>query len=617
MLADLSPSVGTKDALAALLRTADRRTLAATVVHLAGDPAAVSDVRKVELLLEEAVDVIWPYLFEGRSAPDPTDEVLHAAMELAAAEPVDPAYRSVAREQMGVGPRPEAPPLPAAPWLSVAIIGAGMAGILAASTFRSLGVAPSQIALFEKSEGPGGTWRQNTYPGCRVDTPSILYTYSFTPDYLWPEHFSRQPELLKYLEGIVEQNALGESIDYRTTVESVTWDEQNAEWQLSLRGPEGSSRTHRAAVLISAAGLLRVPRHPDIPGLGTFGGDVMHSSQWDASTPLEGRRVALIGSGASANQIAPAVAPVVDELLVFQRSPSWIMSHPQYGKQIAGDERMLIESIPGYRSWYRFRQFWVLGDRGHAMLKIDPEWPHPERAMNQSSDRFRAMLTEYLHSELADREDLISKTLPDYPVFAKRMVIDNGWFEALRRDNVSLITAPITSIDKTGIATSEGHQDVDVIILATGFQADQVMGGIDIVGDNGANVRKRLDDAPEAYLGMAVEDCPNFFVLPGPNGIPGHGGSAVFYAECQVGYLVEVIRYALEHGHRTFRVRREAVDDFVQETVRLLDEMVWANSNVTNWYQGTRDRVTAISPRRIVDLWETTRVVDPSAYTWS
>ena len=194
---------------------------------------------------------------------------------------------------------------------------------------------------------------------------------------------------------------------------------------------------------------------------------------------------------------------------------------------------------------------------------------------------------------------------------------ENGWFRTLRRDNVTLITQPIVRVTADGIETASGSVELDVIILATGYQADRVMLGIEIHGRNDAKVSARLDGEPEAYLGMAVEDCPNFFVIPGPNGIPGHGGSAVFYAECQVHYITEMLRHALEHDHRVFEVRPQAVRDFVEETIELHNNLVWANSSVTDWCQGTRDRVTAISPRRIVELWETTRAVDVDAYACS
>jgi 4-hydroxyacetophenone monooxygenase len=219
-------------------------------------------------------------------------------------------------------------------------------------------------------------------------------------------------------------------------------------------------------------------------------------------------------------------------------------------------------------------------------------------------------------AELDGREDLIEKTLPDYPVFGKRMIIDNGWFQALRRENVRLITSPIMALAAKGVVTAAGFDEVDVVIYATGFHADQVMGGITITGRDGADVRVRLDESPEAYLGMALEDCPNFFVIPGPNGIPGHGGSAVFYAECQVGYIVNVLRFALENDHRRFEVTPRAVRLFVDETVELLDQLVWGNCDVSNWFRGGRDRVTTISPRRILDLWDYTRSVEPSVFAW-
>ncbi len=600
--------------LPALLATADRRTLAAVVTHLAGDPDAVPDVRDRAALIETALRVLPPFLRGERVVVPPSDEVLDAAMLIAAGEPVDADYAPLIREQMGIGPEVVDLPLAAPAGFSVVVIGTGITGLYAGYALQRLGLA--DFTILEKELGPGGTWRQNTYPGARVDTPSMLYSYSFALDYVWPEHFSHQPALLDYLEHIVKTTGLGEQIRYGVEVKAMSWDEGASQWVLDVV-TDGVAGQIRASFVFGATGLLRVPKLPDIEGIERFGGPWFHSANWNHEIDLTGKRVAVIGTGASANQIVPAVSKTAASVHVFQRSPAWIMSHPQYGKLIDGAEKQLIEEIPTYNAWYRFRQFWALGDKGYAMLKLDPAWPDHELAANKESDKFRAQLTEYLLSELEGREDLIAKTLPRYPVFGKRMIIDNGWFKALRRDNVHLIDSPIQRITAEGVETLAGLQPVDVIVYATGFYADRPLDPIQINGVDGEDVRARLAQSPEAYLGMAIAGCPNLLISPGPNGIPGHGGNNLFYAESHVRYMTECLRTMFDNGYRRMEVTPDAVQGFIDEVVAELDTLIWSLPHVNNWWKGDRDRVTAIIPKKIVEFWKDCRAPQLDAYRWN
>lgn len=604
-----------RDELAALLMTADRRTLAAVVTHLADDPGAVPAGCDRNRLIEIAVPVLEPYVQGKKVAAPPRDEVLIAAMEIAAGEPVPPAYATLAREQMNLGAPAPARPLSAPPDFTVIIIGSGLTGLLAGLKLTSLGF--ENVTILDQDSGPGGTWRRNSYPGCRVDTPSLLYSFSFEPDYPWPEHFSHQPDLLDYLQFIAQKHGLHERTRYGTRVEALTWDDDSSQWRVDVRLEDGAADQMSANFVIGATGLLRLPRLPSIEGMDSFAGPSFHSAEWDHSVELTGKRVAVIGTGASSNQIVPAIASRVERLTVFQRSAQWIIQHPQYGKMITGDEQKLIRDIPTYAAWYRFRQFWTLGDRAYSMLTIDPEWPNPERSVNQASEVFRAQLTEYIEQQLAGHPELIRKSTPDYPPFGKRMLIDNGWYEALNRDNVDLNTAGIERITSEGVQTRAGMVEVDVIIFATGFVTDRVMYPIRITGRGGVDVRQRLDDEPEAYLGMAIESCPNLMVTPGPNGIPGYAGNGMFFSECQVGYIVECLRVMFEHGYRRMEVKPAAVRDFVDDVVTRLDGLLFSLPGVSNWYQGSRDRAIAILPKTILEFFETNRRPDVSAYTWS
>jgi len=585
-----------------LLASADRRTLAAVVTQLAGDPRAVPDLRDRARIEERAAQLLPAYLAGEKTAGPPSDEVLQAAMNLAAGEQVPPEYAPMVREQMGIGPAIAPQPLNPPADFHVVIIGAGVSGVLAGLKLDQMGL--SSFTILEKNPEPGGTWWQNSYPGCRVDTPSLLYSYSFAPDRGWPEHFSHQPDLLNYVKNIVATHNFGDRLQCNTSVEAMTWNDENATWELDIRRSDGSVDHIRANFVIGATGLLRISKLPEIEGVNDFAGPSFHSTHWNHDVDLTGKRVAVIGAGASANQIVPAIAPITSEVLVYQRTPHWMLSHPQYGKALSGTERMLIDKIPTYLSWFRFRQFWQIGDAILPTLRIDPDWPYPERSVNAANDKLRGQMTEYIKMQLGDRPELIEKVTPAYPPYGKRLLLDNGWYQALLRDDVRLITEPIQRITADGLTTSEGYEKVDVIVFASGFDTGRVLWPIQVTGRGGVNVRKQLDERLEAYQGVALEHCPNLFITPGPNGTPGHGGSGIFFAECQVGYIIECLRAMFDHKWKRIEVKGEAVRAFVDEVSAELKHYVWSLPGISNWFRGTRDRVTAIIPKRLIDLWQ-------------
>lgn len=588
--------------LAAVLENADRRTLAAVVTHLANDPGAVPDLRDRAHIEKLAAELIPAFIAGEKTVGPPSDEVLQAAMNLAAGEKVAPEYGPMVREQMGIGPKLEAKPLNPPADFKIIIIGAGVTGVYAGLKLEELGV--SSFMILEKNPEPGGTWWQNSYPGCRVDTPSLLYSYSFTPDPGWPEHFSHQPELLKYVKEVAASRNFGDRLQCNTAVETMTWNDEKAVWDLAIRRGGGSTECISANFVIGATGLLRIPKWPEIAGIEDFQGPHFHSTYWNHDVDLTGKRVAVIGTGASANQIVPAIAPKTSQVLVYQRTPHWMLSHPQYGKALSGAERFLIEKIPTYLSWFRFRQFWQIGDSILPTLRIDPDWPYPERSVNAANDKLRSMMTEYVKAQIGDMPDLVEKVLPQYPPYGKRLLLDNGWYQALRRDNVQLIATPIERITADGITTADGHEKVDVIVYASGFDTGKVLWPIQINGRGGVDVRKQLDERLETYQGMALEHCPNLFISPGPNGTPGHGGSGIFFAECQMAYVIECLRAMFENNWTRLEVKGEAVQAFVKEVSAELEHYVWSRPGISNWFRGSRDRVTALIPKRLVDMWQ-------------
>lgn len=605
--------------LADILAHADRRTLAAVVTHLSGDAGAVPDLRDRAHIEAKATEVLPPFLSGERRPQPPTDAVLQAAMNLAVGTEVPATYREFVREQTGIGPVTPQAPLAAPPGFHVLIIGAGVTGVLAARTLDQLGL--HNITVVDKNPEPGGTWWVNRYPGCRVDTPSLLYSFTFDQDPGWPEHFSRQPELLKYVKRVAEQSSLGDRLRCGTEVVAMHWRAERAQWEVELRTENGagtSSSVVWADAVIAALGILRVARFPQIPGLERFAGPAMHSTEWDEGVSLEGKRVGLIGTGASANQILPAIAPIAAEVVVYQRSAHWMMSHPKYGKALEGIERRLFEAIPTYREWNRFSEGWKFGDGITDAVKIDPSW-HSEdgRSISEASDRLRAALTEYMLGQVEGRPDLAEKIIPTFPPYAKRLLVDNGWFAALKSDNVRLVTAPISEITPSGVTTSTGHDELDILALATGFKADTVLAPMQVFGAGGANITERLEDNPEAYLGISVVDCPNLFVTPGPNGVLGHAGSGVLFAECHVRYIVECLRAMFERKATTMTVRPEVVAAYTEQLCADLPSFVQSLESVDNWYRGGRDRVTTIAPKTLLQFWQDTRSPHLGAYEFT
>ena len=598
-----------------ILAHADRRTLAAVVTHLSGDPAAVPDLRDREQIEAKAAEVLPPYLSGERTPQPPNDEVLQAAMNHAVGAEVPAAYRPLAREQAGVGPVEAPAPLSPPDGFHVLIIGAGVTGVLMARVLNQLGL--TSFTVVERNAEPGGTWYVNRYPGCRVDTPSMLYSYSFDPDPGWPEHFSHQPELLRYVKQTAERSGLNDRLRLNTEVERMTWDEGAGAWLVDVRDTvTGATERITAHAVVAAMGILRVPKLPDIPGRETFAGPALHTALWDKSVDLAGKRVGVIGTGASANQVVPAIAPVVDSLVVYQRSAHWMMSHPKYGKFLEGIEKALFQ-VPTYREWHRFSEGWKFGDGVTPMVTVDPSWPHLDRSVNAANDRMRAQLTEYLESQVGDRPDLMEKCLPNFPPYGKRLIVDNGWYQALRRPNVRLETSPIVEIDEGGVRTRAGHDDLDVLVYATGFQADKVLWPIQVTGADGVDVTARMEAEPEAYLGVAAADAPNLFITPGPNGILGHGGNGMLFAECHVRYIVESLRLLFERGATAMTVTPEALSAYQQDLLERLPHFVQSLTTFDNWYRGDRDRVIAIAPKSLLEFWNDTRSADPEAYAFT
>lgn len=488
----------------------------------------------------------------------------------------------------------------------VVIIGAGIAGLCAAIRLQEAGLP---YVVIEKNASIGGTWYENHYPGCGVDTPSHIYSYSFAKND-WSMHFALQKEIKAYFERVADDFSIRSNIRFNSSVQSAQYDEQAAHWRVMVEGETGAEEIS-GNVLIGAVGFLNTPKLPPIPGLGEFSGQCFHTARWPEGLDLKGKRVAVIGNGATSMQVVPAIASEVGSLTLFQRSKQWAAPFTRFRQAISLEQRFLLKEVPYYQEWYRQRLAWIFNDRVHGSLQIDPEWPHPERAINAQNDRHREFFTDYVRAELGDRQDLLPDVLPDYPPFGKRMLLDNGWYRALRRPNVRLVTQGAASVEGDTIVSASGERfPADVLIVATGFDAVDMLASFNLFGRKGISIREAwARRGPEAYMGMTVPDFPNFFVLSGPNTGLGHGGSVVAAIETQVRYVMGILQKAIEKYGSDFEVTvKPDVSEVFNERVQAAHErMIWSHQGMSNWYRNAQGRVVVTTPFRNDDTWHMAR----------
>jgi 4-hydroxyacetophenone monooxygenase len=495
----------------------------------------------------------------------------------------------------------------------VAVIGAGLSGILAAIRLKQAGI---DFEVFEKNPDVGGTWFENQYPGCGCDTPNHFYSYSFEPNSRWSEYYSKRNEIWDYCKQCREKYGIGDHLRLDTLVLGARYNQACHDWTVRTRGPDGLERSGRFNALITAVGQLNRPSVPQIQGAERFAGPSFHTARWDKKVSVEGRRVAIIGTGASAMQVGPAIAPSVDRLLIFQRSPQWMIPNANYHRSVTPNVQWALEHVPFYARWHRFQLFWGFGDFLHGHLQIDPDWPTPDLSLNPKNEKFRQFALAHIQKEIGDDPRLLEKVVPRYPIFGKRLLMDNHWYKMLKRDNVALISGEIDRIETDAIITRDGAKHpADIIVYATGFEARRMLVPMEITGIDGERLHHRWgEDDPRAYLGITVPGFPNLFLLYGPNTNLAHGGSAVFNAECQVRYTMRALKYLIEEGHAAMDVKRDVHDSYNVEVDNANARMVWSHKGMTNWYKNSKGRVTQNSPWSMCDYWHMTKDINPTDY---
>ncbi|MGH2979193.1 MAG: flavin-containing monooxygenase [Solirubrobacterales bacterium] len=485
---------------------------------------------------------------------------------------------------------------PAGGHAPIAILGAGFGGLGMAIRLKQEGV--DDFVVFERDPDVGGTWWANSYPGCQCDIPSHLYSYSFAPNPEWTRTYPLQEELGRYARDCAERYGLIDHIRLGCEVTAAQWDEATTRWRIDTSDGEFT-----ADVLVAAPGFLSEPSIPELPGLGRFAGEVFHTARWNHDHDLTGRRVAVVGTGASAIQAVPAIQPIVEHLGVFQRTPPWVLPHRD--RPITDFERRVYRRFPALQRLVRAGVYW-------SRELIVPGLAFEPRMMKG----LERIARRHMEKQVTDPE-LRAKLTPGYIMGCKRILPSNDWYPALQQPNVELVTEGIREIQPDGIVTADGRKhEIDTIVLATGFKVTDISLAHRIRDAHGVSMADAWQGSPQAYLGTAVVGFPNLFFVTGPNTGLGHN-SLLFMIEAQLSYVLDALRQMQQRGATRIEVRRDAVETYNAYIQRRLVRSVWNTGGCSSWYLDRTGRNTTIWPYFTWRYWQKTRRFDPAPYLLS
>ena len=477
--------------------------------------------------------------------------------------------------------------------VDVAIVGSGFSGLGMAIQLKQDG--RDDFVVLERADEVGGTWWANTYPDCGCDVPSHLYSFSFALNPAWKETYSRQPEIRDYLIRCADEYGIRPHIRFNSELTDAKWDDATQRWQI-----ESKSGSYNARVLVLAAGALFEPKIPDFPGVDSFQGEKWHSARWNHDYDLKGKRVASVGTGASAIQLVPAIQPDVDKLYVIQRTPPWVFPHTN--RDTTSFERRLYKRFPALQKLvrggiYAGREAFVLG-----FVKYPKIMKYVEK-----------LARAHMRKGLGERQDLIDKVTPDYTIGCKRILPSNKWYPALASDNVELVTDGIKEITPTGFVTEDGtEREVDALIFSTGFQVTEMPSSKLVRDANGQTLREHWSGSPQAHRGTAIAGFPNMFLLLGPNTGLGHS-SMVYMAESQIAYVMDALRSMEKQGAQAVELRKQAEDAYNEDLHEKLDGTVW-NTGCSSWYVDDKGRNVTLWPDFTFAFRNQTSKFDADAY---
>ncbi|GAA1283522.1 NAD(P)/FAD-dependent oxidoreductase [Saccharothrix xinjiangensis] len=480
--------------------------------------------------------------------------------------------------------------------VKVLVVGTGFSGLGMAIELKRAG--QDDFVVLEKAGDLGGTWRDNSYPGCACDVPSHMYSFSFELNPRWSRVFARQPEIWAYLKEVADKYRLRPHIRFDSEVSGARWDEDAKVWRVTVANGD----TYTAKALVAGVGALHIPNVPELPGIEAFEGRAFHSAEWDHDYDLRGKKVAVVGTGASAIQFVPRIAGDVERLTLFQRTPPWVM--PKADRAIATWERKLFRALPLAQRLYRDFVYWA---RESTALGFAVHPKIMEFAQN--------IAKRHMRSQVAD-ESLHAKLTPDYTMGCKRVLISNDYYPALNRDNVDLVTDGIAEVRERSIVDRAGvEHEVDVIIYGTGFHVVDSFDYLDIAGKGGVDLAKQWrEKGIETYYGITVSGFPNLFFLLGPNTGLGHN-SVVFMIESQIRYVRQCLELLDRHHADELDVRPEVQARFNRDLQRKLTKGVWTEGGCKSWYLDAQGVNRTVWPGFTWRYWMRTKTLNPSDYT--
>jgi cation diffusion facilitator CzcD-associated flavoprotein CzcO len=476
----------------------------------------------------------------------------------------------------------------------VLIVGSGFAGLAMGIRLKQAGI--HDFTILEAASSLGGTWRDNHYPGAACDIQSHVYSFSFEPWPKWSRMYAAHDEILAYMEHCADKYGLRPHFRFDSEIVSAAYDDASGTWEVVTR----AGKKHRGRVLVSGGGPLNKPHYPDIPGCESFAGHTFHSSKWDHSIPLEGKRVGVIGTGASAIQIVPAIGSKVAHLTVFQRTAPWIMPKPD--REITAIEHRVFERVPAAQKLARTALYWMLEWRAFAFV-------NEPRLLK----RAQVLAIRYLKSRVKDRA-LRAKLTPNYTMGCKRILMSNDYFEALQRPNAALVSEGIREIRPRGVVTKDGvEHELDALVFATGFYAAENIIPFAVRGRGGADLNEAWKGGAEAYLGSAIAGFPNFFLIVGPNTGLGHN-SMIFMIESQVQYILDAVRTMRAEKLKAVEVLAEAQRGYNQRIQDRMAKTVWSTGGCVSWYQTKDGKNTTLWPGYTFEFRMRTRKFDAKRY---
>ena len=478
----------------------------------------------------------------------------------------------------------------------IAVIGAGFGGVGAAIKLKQSGI--DDFVVIERDSGVGGTWWANTYPGCQCDIPSHLYSFSFAPNPNWTRTYAPQGEIQRYIADIAEREGILPHVRFRCELLGADWDEPEGVWR--LRTSTGEVTAER---VIAAPGPLAEPQVPAVPGLDSFTGDVFHTARWNHDVDLTGRRVAVIGTGASAIQAVPRIQPKVERLTLFQRTPPWVMPHGE--RPITAAERFVYRRFPAVQRLVRTGVYW-------SRELVVPGLVHQPRLLGV----MERIARRHLARQVADPQ-LRERLTPDYRIGCKRILPSNDWYPAITQPNVDILFGGLSEVRPDGVVGPDGElHEVDAIIFATGFHVTDMPLAKLVRGRDGRTLDELWQGTPRAYRGTTVAGFPNMFWLVGPNTGLGHN-SIVFMIEAQLAYVMDALETAAAVGASRIEVRPEAQAAYNDRLQERMPGTVWNSGGCASWYIDDNGRNSTVWPDFTWRFWQETRRFDPAAYLLS